>query len=333
MRERAAIVAIVGVCCTPAPSLPERPIDAEANAPPTVAPTSKPEPAATIAPAAQPPTEAPPTGIAALVQDLAIIRNGGDLVVSNAQCGAGARWASDEETLAREGGGEPLRTGDLLHVITSASVERWTVTVEQHGVVVSPTAEDRSRRAGSLLASKTMAPSPAARLVTPKPSAVGKREAKLSAWLAKEVGFAVRPLARIEGSFGDQVDAVVVFTPKRAHRAGQYPEDSEVAVLVAGDVPKGWLRLGEPAEEDDELADGIFGIQVVGVVDLDGNGVEEILWLWQELSADAMFTIVGLSYFDGERFAVQQIGGCSYNGCDAFLPRRECRGVVAPRQR
>jgi hypothetical protein len=92
------------------------------------------------------------------------------------------------------------------------------------------------------------------------------------------------------------------------------------------------LPFGELAEDGVGWEAGASGLQVVAVVDLDGDGVQEVLWLAQQGWGDPFITSVELSYFDGERgFAIASLAGCSYNGCDAFIPARACRGVTKPK--
>lgn len=341
MNAGAVVAAIVLVGCSPStPQSSPAPAVAVESPPPVVAsPVPKParapppEPQAPIVspepePAPKPEAPAPPA-VVALVEDMAIVRGLADVLVNDAQCSAWAGWAS----LASMADGEhtPIATGDVLHVITVDGVERRTATVSDDDVSATAKTPTRGRFA---LATKDVAPSPKARLEERTLGKPSKDATTIGAWVEKEVKFAVRAVGEVGGTFGDGIDRIVVFTPKQWIDPRADPEEparrSELAVLVAGTVPKGWLPFGEVAEEGEVgWEDGAYGLQVLGVVDADGDGVREILWLSQSIGGDPLWTGLELSYFAaGAGHAVQKLGGCSYNGCDAFLPRKECRGVV-----
>ena len=164
------------------------------------------------------------------------------------------------------------------------------------------------------------------------------------AWLAGSIVgalYEVSAVGELVGSFGDGVDRIVVFEPKQ----WQDPEElenedaedtpflrSEIALLVAGDTPRGWLPFGSPSEDEPGVWElGAFGLQVFGVLDLDGDGTLEVAWLTQMPWGDPLTTAVTLSYYDADRgFDVWDVGGCSYTGCEGFLPREQCRGIVKP---
>lgn len=55
--------------------------------------------------------------------------------------------------------------------------------------------------------------------------------------------------------------------------------------------------------------------------------MDELLWLAQ-MPTGPLTTTAALTYFDDGEFHVRDLGGCGYNGCELFLPRSECRGVV-----
>ncbi len=265
---------------------------------------------------------------------MAIIREGRNVLVSSGQCSAGPAWASEAEWADDKR--EPIRTGEILHVITNASVERWKAHADAHTVTATTTAATPSQHDGILLATMDVAPSPKAQLESRQLTKVGKDAATIAAWVEKEAKFAVRPAGQIEGAFGDGIDRVVLFEPKRWDDPA-YPEEasrrSELAVLVARGVPKGWLPFGvlaaAPGAGWDE---GASGLQVLGVVDIDGDGVQEIVWLTQYMGVDAFRTGVELSYFGGAAgFQTQMLGACNYTGCDAFVPREQCRGRTKPK--
>jgi hypothetical protein len=62
---------------------------------------------------------------------------------------------------------------------------------------------------------------------------------------------------------------------------------------------------------------------VVHAVDLDGDGVQELVWIMQGPSV-TVFTFFSISYFNGSEFATREVAGCTYAGCDDFLPAETC---------
>jgi hypothetical protein len=332
----AVIAALALSCASNAPS-PD-PVEHTDEPPqPSVLPEPVPPPAPAPKPTAEPkPGPEPPPTAAALAKDTAILR-GFDLLATTAQCSAGPDWA----TVPSMAYGEltPVHTGDRLHVITESTVERWTIEADEHSATASPTPPAPSPPARFSLATKNHAPSPSARLEPRRLTKPVTDARKLAAWLKKQVHFDVRPVGQLEGKFGDGVDRIVLFEPKRWDDPTAVPEEpsrrSELALLVAAGVPRSWLPFGRLAEDGEPgWEDGAYGLQVLAVVDIDGDDVQEILWLSQSIGGDPLWTGLELSYFDAtDGFDAVRLGGCSYNGCDAFLPRNECRGVMKPKMR
>jgi hypothetical protein len=131
-------------------------------------------------------------------------------------------------------------------------------------------------------------------------------------WLDKPL----RPIGAIEGNFGAGVDRILVFAPKqdRPFREFDYvePLDHDVAVLLSGSEPKGILPFGR-----------VWGLEVIKVVDLDGDGTQELVWVSQP-AHEELGTYISISYVRGSELAIQELGYCAYNGCDAFLPAEKC---------
>jgi hypothetical protein len=327
-----ALAAFVAGCPSAVPDTREeapQPVVAPA---PALAPAAASRSAPAPAPAAEPEDDTEPepqrSDLAELAEDMAIIVRDFDLLVNDAQCSAWADWASLPSMA--EDGHDVVRTGDALHVITESGVETWTAEVDDDSATATRTVESESPRGRFLLVSRSVAPSAKARIEPKRLTKPGRDARKLAAWVQTRVKLDVRAVGQLQGKFGDGVDRIVLFEPKQwvdpGDEDGLVPLRSELAVLVAAGVPKGWLPFG--AEES------VSGLQVLGVVDIDGDDVQEILWLSQSIGGDPLWTGIELSYFDGAHgFAVRPLGGCSYNGCDAFLPRAECRGVMKPKLR
>lgn len=261
---------------------------------------------------------------------MAIVRRG-DVLANDGQCSAQAAWAS----LTPLGPEDPIEPGAPLHVITSTGVTRWTVSVDEHSIAVVPPRSHRAKPEPLLLASKNREPSPRARLEPRRLTEPVPDSTTLGAWLEARVGFRVGAVGQLTGTFGDGIDRVVVFEPTPWTDPGTDPEEAEpwrrsdVALLVSGETPKGWLPFGTPDDDAGGWEVGAYGLQPVAEVDLDGDGVSELLWLSQTIWGDPLWTEVAVSFFDGTSgFRVEALGGCSYNGCEAFLPESECRGVV-----
>ena len=72
---------------------------------------------------------------------------------------------------------------------------------------------------------------------------------------------------------------------------------------------------------------GIYGMQVAGIVDLDGDGIEEVLWS-SHLIVEHLMTQVHVSYFADGEHRVHELSSCTYWGCNMVLPENHCRGPV-----
>jgi hypothetical protein len=113
-----------------------------------------------------------------------------------------------------------------------------------------------------------------------------------------EMGLALRnvpPAATARLDAG--VDRILVFAPKqdRPFREFDYvePLDHDVAVLLSGSEPKGILPFGR-----------VWGLEVIKVVDLDGDGTQELVWVSQP-AHEELGTYISISYVRGPELAIQ----------------------------
>jgi hypothetical protein len=258
-----------------------------------------------------------PTGLAGLVEDLAVVLLGGSVVQDSAQCSAGAPWAAAEE--------DDLEPADLrgkvLHVVDAHGVSE--ATVPPSGWFASAS---RLR-----LATHAHVPSSGASLRDRWLQRRVPDGERIAAWAHVEIGKPSKVVGEIRGAFGDGVDRIVVLAP---HTLPTMDDDaeawrvSEIAVLVAGETPRGRLPFTRTFEGDaEDFVSGIHGLQVAGIVDLDGDGIEEVVWSSHRLGEE-LTTELHVSYFADGEHRVHELSSCTYVGCNAALPAKRCRGPV-----
>ena len=300
------------------------------EAPSAVIPSPAPDPATPPTPVAPTPPSLPD-----LVADLAVVY-GSRVGCESAQTSVAASWASaddlDESCL--------LRRGDVLHVVGPAGLHPWTVDEPRRsGRTVSP---PPGVVASSVqLATKQHAPSSKARLVERWLSPRVRDAERLAAWVLGQRGRRHLPVGEIRGAFGDGIDRIAIFRPAKLRRSAEEEAEDpdlagEVAVLVEGTTPRATLPFDRALEHAGETwTEGVTGLQVAGVVDLDGNGTEEVLWVG-EPAAPELVTSAWISYIvDGEP-QVHELWACTYCGCEVLLPQSRCRSTVkdpGPRHR
>ncbi|MCB9754560.1 MAG: hypothetical protein H6713_31880 [Myxococcales bacterium] len=242
-----------------------------------------------------------------VIEELAVIR-GGELVCADGpQCGGMADWARCGDAL-----GEQSRAGDEVQLITPAGASRAKLVVDARTITLDP------QPAGALqLATRTAAPDPGARLERLRLQPPAAPSAALLHWLRARDDRELEPVGQRSIAVGDGVDRVVVVKPPEEPLPEDYDEDDlarrgELVVLLQGGEPRGALPFPPSV-----------GLELVGAVDLDGDGARELLWISRP-STPQLVSELSLSFFDQGEFHVQTLASCSYNGCEGLLPAREC---------
>jgi hypothetical protein len=273
-----------------------------------------------------PPPETIPASIGDMVEDVALIHLGKLICHDGMQCNGTASWANCDF------GRPKVAANDEVRVVTEAGVtdmilklrnrygERWHVLV-----AAKSNANEQADEIELALALRNTRPPATARLEAARLDQVSAAEAKaVREWLEKSFPdslgpTALKPIGAVAGTFGDGVDRILVFAPKRRLSYEELDEldadgplDHDVAVLLAGNEPRGILPFRE-----------VTGLEVVYAVDLDGDGTQELVWISQGPEA-TLFTFFSISYFNGSEFATREVAGCTYAGCDSFLPVEKC---------
>lgn len=256
--------------------------------------------------------------------DLAIVRKGELLCADAGQCTSDADWSRCDGKRRH-----PVCLGKQVHLIHAKGVERTTIAARKYGAAMETTAPDFL-----MLTALDYPPARGARMNAVDLALPSKDAAKIARRSKSLMTGAVRPVGELRGTFGDGVDRVIVFEPRTwPHFDPEQgaPFASEYALLVAGNTGHAVVPFLGPANRRDGLEDGVRDLDVAAVVDLDGDGTDEIVWLSQAAIAMPPSTSVSISYFADGAFHLQSLGGCSYNGCEAFKPKSRCRkGSVVP---
>jgi hypothetical protein len=298
------------IACTPAPRA--------ASEPATEVVASPPAKAIEVA-SAEPmihPTRAPT--LRALVEDLALVVHG-SVVQDSAQCFVGASWAASKNAGDLE---PPDLAGTLLHLIDADGVSETRV----------PTTRELGASMHLRLATHNHAPSPDARMLERWLERRVPDATDITAWARAEIDKPLKIVGQVRGTFGGGVDRIVVLEPRSMPTMVDEDEEawrvSEVAVLVAGDTPKGLVPFTRTfAGTGPDFEPGIYGLQVAAIVDLDGDGVEEIIWSSHAIVED-LVTELHASYFADGAHRVHELSSCSYWACNAVVPAAHCRGPV-----
>lgn len=284
----------------------------ERREPPVAAPTPSEQP---------PPPEPGPATIGDLVADVALIHRGELICSDGMQCNGTASWSNCDQ------GSPKVAANDEVRVVTAAGVEKLSLVIRSHSVRVAPMSIELG------LALRKGRPSATARLEARRlDTNVSAAEAKtVRKWIEKSFPdslgpTALTPIGAVTGTFGNGVDRILVFAPKRrlTRSGGSHesdieelghdgkPLDHDVAVLLADGEPRGILPF-----------ETVTGLELAYAVDLDGDGTQELVWIMQGPSV-TIFTFLAISYFTGSEFAVREVAGCTYAGCDDFLPVEQC---------
>lgn len=304
-----------GSCTYPEP----RPSTNDEASPVVVVAPPEPTPEAVVAevkPSEPPVVETAPPGLAALVADLAVamVEAGGKvkLYCEGVQESAGASWAG----LAEDYMNPRIGAGEQLHGIGPDGVADWRVVLGRYGRVLLHRVDGAPVGRPALhLMMKEQRPAPGARLVARPPTRPGADVKPLRQWVEKKFGQKMLAVGEVAGVFGDGVDRVVLFKPARAPTLAQARPQSEVALLVAGGAPRGLL----PFQDYDAEPSGIMvHLQVGAVFDLDGDGVEEVLWLVEDIVEDGSGPLLQVSYFADGGHHVHDVLRRSYSSVREF---------------
>lgn len=269
-------------------------------------------PPSTLPPVDEPAPEPVAASLADRVADLALVNQGELLCTDGTQCSSQAPWANCGLESPK------VSATDDVKVITHNGIEDAILKTEKYSVRVRSGSGDKIEFG---LAMRNARPSPSARIeprrLDPKVSA---SEAKLvRKWLEASLQDSLtpgslEPIGAIDGRFGGDLDRILVFAPKPRERNDdeEWEPESDFAVALAGGEPRGILPFG-----------AVSGLEVVRAVDLDGDGIHELVWVSQQ-AAETLVTRISMVWFDGSELVVHDIAGCSYTGCDGFFPADEC---------
>ncbi len=167
-------------------------------------------------------------------------------------------------------------------------------------------------------------------------------------WTSRQEGVPMMAVGELRGQFGGGVDRLVVVAPKAPvlyppdiedvpkdefdQRSSDYFCQAEFVVTMKGERVSGTIAVqrhaGTKAKKACEKKDaaGVWErVGLAGVVDLNGDGIDEVLWTWamggegvghpQQLS---------ISWFTGKRFETQVLASYSYTGSEAFIDPAKC---------
>jgi hypothetical protein len=315
-----AVLGMLGGCMSPPGHLePDLKATKATRPEQSKAPVEKP-------PVEKPPVDAPsppdqraqpeptPASLGDMVADVALIHRGELICADGMQCNGTASWANCDH------GSPKVAANDEVRVVTTAGVQEMSLVIRSHSVRVAPMSIELG------LALRHARPSATARLEPRRlDTKVSAAEAKaVLEWIEKTFPDSLgptklTPIGAVAGTFGDGVDRILVFAPKRRLTWSEVEElgpnaplDRDFAVLLAEGEPRGIVPF-----------DAVTGLEVVYAVDLDGDGTQELVWIMQGPSA-TIFTLFSISYFNGSEFAIRDVAGCTYAGCDDFLAAEDC---------
>lgn len=292
------------------PATPAPPALSPARAPETAtAPTAADAAPASVAPSPDPVETIP--DVTALVRDLAVAMMDGrrpTLYHDDMQTAVAAAWArADDFEVPR------ALAGATLHGICADGVADWQVEIQRrHAVLVG---KDGAAQRGLCLMTKTRQPSPRARLearALARPVADVK---PLRRWVTGKLGRAMTAVGEVRGVFGGGVDRIVVFKPVAEIDFNEEVPHGDVALLVASATPHGLLPF---ADYDDDPQGVCADLQIGAVFDVDGDGIEEILWLGEDLKNDGSGPLLRVSYFAGGEHRVHDVLRKSYSRVTEF---------------
>ncbi len=273
---------------------------------------------------------------------------GGDLSHGQlSQFGGTQEWhATDLEV---EGNvGDEVDLSYEAHVIDESGTHEGTVLVGRPFNSVSVWLEPKPATSEfSLVTAECIPPTGVQlqrrRLDTPTAGATAAAD-----WTSRQEGVPMKAVGEVRGQFGGGVDRLVVVAPKAPplippsfedvpkdefeQRSSDYFCQAEFVVTMKGERVSGTIAVqrhaGKKAKKACETknAGRVWeSVGLAGVVDLNGDGIDEVLWTWamggegvghpQQLS---------ISWFTGKRFETQVLASYSYTGSEAFIDPAKC---------
>jgi hypothetical protein len=242
-----------------------------------------------------------------LVEDLAVAKTEGGrsrLYIESAQVLVGAEWAGSEDLET-----PPDLAGGTLHGICLDGVAVWQARlVDQAGLFydVQLTRKTGSPPPGLCLVTRTRPPSPRARLKRRALARSVADKTRLGAWVGEKLGYKMTSVGEIRAEFGGGVDRIVVFRPTQEwnFQSDEDPPHGDVALLVASGAPLGLLPFTDYEDDPSFISSDL---QVSGVFDGDGDGVDEVLWLSMDNVEDGSGPRLQVSYFSGGKHRVHVV--------------------------
>lgn len=304
-------------------------------------PNAEPEDASSTGGDADPEPKESSSRIGRMVDDAGVAING-ELLVDGVQCAADSQWAVTDPDHA-DGPGELLPDRERVQVVGADGVRRVRVSVDaEESEATVPASPGGARFELALRRSK---PNKKAKLRDTRLSAPGPEGNVAKAWIDAQEGVPYRAVGTLTGTFGGGVDTLVVVEPE-----GIYPTEgpdaepdfctTEFVVTLSSGRAQGVLPLVRPAgpkarslcwcEEDVRVSRS--GVELVGVVDLDGNGIDEVVWVSQNFGGP-LATRIDVTYFADGDFVGRPLASCSYNGCERFLGEGNCGRSLVKRVR
>lgn len=238
------------------------------------------------------------------------------LFCESAQVTVSAAWASSATMQC------PVTNGLALFGIGRTGVSTWTARVAAGGVELTGAMSSPVEPELLLIANRRPT-QPDAR-VRPSPLIAVAHAPALAAYVADHARHPLAPVGEIRGAFGHGIDQIVVYQPKRPndHRAREFGDMAAcAALLVASGTPRGFMPLSgaenRPAEEEGML---LTGVGVAGITDIDGDGIDEVLWVSQRWGGDdSLLHSVEASYHADDGFHLHTLVSQSYGGFEPFL--------------
>jgi len=247
-----------------------------------------------------------------LVEDLAVAMTAGrktSLYIGSAQVSVGAEWAGSEDLET-----PPDLAGETLHGICPDGVGVWQARVSRD---VQLSRKTGSPPPGLCLVTRTRPPSPRARLRRQALARTVADKTRLGAWVSEKLDYKMAAVGELRGKFGGGVDRIVVFEPALEwnFQSAHDPPHGDVALLVASDAPLGLLPFSDYKDEPSFISSDL---QVSGVFDGDGDGVDEVLWLNMDNAEDGSGPRLQVSYFSGGKHRVHVVLTKSYSRVREF---------------
>jgi len=258
-----------------------------------------------------------------LVEDFAVAKTTGRktrLYIESAQVLVGAEWAGSEDLET-----PPDLAGETLHGICPDGVAVWQARLVHQARLfydVQLTRKTGSPPQGLCLVTRTRPPSPRARL---KHRALARSVAdktRLGAWVSEKLDYKMTAVGEIRGKFGGGVDRIVVFEPTQEwnFQSDDDPPHGDVALLVASGASLGLLPFTDYEDDPSFISSDL---QVSGVFDGDGDGVDEVLWLNMDNAEDGSGPRLQVSYYSGGKHRVHVVLMKSYTRVREFGGREK----------